>query len=58
MFQCDVCNEQFTRRNGLKRHTEAKHTKIKNFQCSLCDASFGRNHLLNDHIRVLHDGIK
>ncbi|XP_072181082.1 uncharacterized protein [Diadema setosum] len=56
VFQCDVCNRQFSHRHHLKRHSIV-HTGERPFVCGYCDRTFGLRTTLLTHLR-LHTGEK
>ena len=50
-FKCDICNSNFSRKDGLKRH-KSVHEGNKSQQC------FVSRTALNRHIEEVHAGIK
>jgi hypothetical protein len=57
VFKCEHCNNVFTFKTNLVRHTKAKHAlllKGKNFKCPNCTSSFSRKDTCALHIKIKH----
>ena len=56
---CPICQHQFTRSNGLKRHIETVHDqnriKSKTFECPICHKIYAKNGCLIKHCQNVHD---
>ena len=57
MFDCTLCQKQFTKRNTLKNHIQSIHVGVK-FPCNLCDYEATQHHHLKTHVETKHDSIK
>lgn len=60
-FKCDACNAQYTSRQNLMIHVNAKHKKEgaqMRYDCSKCDFSTLIKLNLKNHIKAIHDQIK
>lgn len=53
-YVCELCNKEFSRKDGLERHINSVHNKTK-FKCPLCDKVLSRQDLLDRHIRNIHE---
>ena len=53
-LQCDVCQQQFNKREHLLRHVAAKHTNKRPYQCEQCDKAFTRSDKLKEHVTSKH----
>jgi uncharacterized Zn-finger protein len=51
------CDKLYYFKDGVNRHIDAFHRKIKNYSCEICDKSFTQETSLRDH-RNLHTGEK
>ena len=58
LFQCNVCDSDFSLRARLKVHIESVHKEKKPFICNDCGASFFQKGHLNRHVKSVHSGIK
>ena len=47
-FQCDICNETYTKKYSLQRHIQTSHDNYK-FTCDICYTQFSRLYSLNNH---------
>uniref|UniRef100_A0A0N5CIH1 C2H2-type domain-containing protein n=1 Tax=Strongyloides papillosus TaxID=174720 RepID=A0A0N5CIH1_STREA len=58
-FECDICNEKFSRKCSLNLHIKRKHSQVKDFHCTWeCGKSFPSVALLNEHVRYYHGGMR
>ena len=57
LFKCVECDQMFSKKVILTRHTMSQHTKIKPFQCKECDLSFFFPSQLKDHQNT-HSGLR
>ncbi|KAL3447835.1 hypothetical protein BJX65DRAFT_317959 [Aspergillus insuetus] len=48
-LQCEICHQQFTRREHLERHLR-RHSGIRPFPCPLCSRTFSRRDTLARHL--------
>lgn len=53
-YVCELCNKEFSRKDGLDRHMNTVHNK-KKFKCPLCNQELSRKDLLDRHIRNFHN---
>ena len=54
-FNCEFCDESFSKVRQLKKHTKEVH-EVKEFpKCEQCDAEFKTNGKLNRHVREVHE---
>ena len=66
-FECEDCEESFTREDSLKRHQKEKHLKlnanldfVEDFEkflqhnCDQCNKSFKRKDKLQRHMKTVH----
>lgn len=53
-YVCELCNKEFSRKDGLERHMNTVHNKTK-FKCPLCNQEISRKDLLDRHIRNFHN---
>jgi uncharacterized Zn-finger protein len=49
-FQCDICQQTFTRSTSLTRHLRS-HTDERPFQCETCQQTFAQKGNLTRHLR-------
>ena len=56
-FKCVDCDQMFSKKEMLTRHTMSKHTKRKPYQCNECNQSFFYPSALRDHQNT-HSGLK
>ena len=54
-FQCDICNQAFSRAGNLKAHVNSSHFFQKAFECDLCDKTFTRANHIKDHMMMHND---
>ncbi|XXQ35772.1 Zinc finger, C2H2 type [Plasmodiophora brassicae] len=52
-FQCEFCQQAFTRRSNLDRH-QLVHTKEKNFACPACGTLFSLAANVKRHMKLKH----
>lgn len=56
MFDCTVCQKQFTCLSHLRNH-EVVHSEERPFKCSFCDKAFRRKYDKNRHVALVHGAI-
>ena len=56
-FQCNQCNQQFTRKDSLIVHIQSIHEGVK-YACSQCNQQFSAKGNLTTHIQSIHEGVK
>ena len=39
-YKCEICDANFTEKQGMVSHTQSVHEGIKPFKCDICDATF------------------
>jgi uncharacterized Zn-finger protein len=57
-WQCDVCQNRFTRKDHLQKHVSAVHEKVRPFDCTQCGQKFSQKHHLRAHILARHEDDK
>ena len=57
-WQCDVCQNRFTRKDHLQKHVSAVHEKVRPFDCNQCGQKFSQKHHLRAHILARHEDDK
>uniref|UniRef100_A0A0K0EDX3 C2H2-type domain-containing protein n=1 Tax=Strongyloides stercoralis TaxID=6248 RepID=A0A0K0EDX3_STRER len=58
-FECDICNEKFSRKCSLNLHIKRKHKESDDYHCTWeCGKSFPSVGLLNEHVRYHHSGMR
>ena len=58
LYQCRVCDEEFSTSSGLKDHIVKIHKGRKIYQCPICSDKFIDKEKMNDHIVKIHKGRK
>ena len=54
-YSCEKCPMTFRQKDGLKRHTQVKHSDgSKSFDCNLCSKSVNSKYALVLHIKRHH----
>ncbi|KAI8617999.1 hypothetical protein BC830DRAFT_1048051, partial [Chytriomyces sp. MP71] len=56
-FQCDKCDQTFSRVHDLKRHSYT-HSANRPFSCSRCGKGFARRDVLRKHEMAVEEGKK
>ena len=57
-WQCDICQNRFSRKDHLAKHVAAVHEKIRPFECTTCGQKFSQKHHLRAHILARHEDDK
>ena len=57
-LRCQFCNQDFERRNILKRHLREKHFCGNVYKCNMCTVSFVRKERLIRHLKSVHFDLK
>lgn len=57
-WQCDICQNRFSRKDHLAKHVSAVHEKIRPFDCGTCGQKFSQKHHLRAHILARHEADK
>lgn len=57
-LRCQFCQQDFERRNILKRHYREKHFCGNVYKCNLCKVSFVRKERLIRHLKSVHFDLK
>jgi hypothetical protein len=57
-WQCDVCQNRFTRKDHLQKHVSSVHEKVRPFDCTQCGQKFSQKHHLRAHILARHEDDK
>merc|ERR1711963_851627 len=57
-WQCDICQNRFSRKDHLAKHVAAVHEKIRPFECTTCGQKFSQKHHLSKHILAVHAKVK
>lgn len=57
-WQCDTCQNRFSRKDHLAKHVAAVHEKIRPFECTTCGQKFSQKHHLRAHILARHEDDK
>jgi len=57
-WQCDVCQNRFTRKDHLQKHVSAVHEKVRPFDCVQCGQKFSQKHHLRAHMLAKHEDDK
>ena len=39
-FKCDICDQSFSQKGNLSKHTASVHNSNKSFKCDICDQIF------------------
>ena len=53
-FKCNICEANFSRKDGLKTHVMNIHEQKKPLKCSICEATFSEKIGLKTHILNIH----
>ena len=53
-FECDICVERFSRRDGLESHCKRMHQQ-KEFVCEICENEFSTVNELANHTAINHN---
>ena len=58
-YKCELCSEDFSRKNELKDHIKRVHEKVR-IECSVekCDETFSSKGEIIHHIKTFHVGHK
>ena len=40
LFKCDICDQSFSQKGNLSKHTASVHDSNKSFKCDICDQIF------------------
>lgn len=57
-YSCEVCTQNFTRKNNLNRHKKSKHEHISlDFSCYICKKSFKNQESYLRHIGKHKEGL-
>jgi uncharacterized Zn-finger protein len=54
-FNCSLCGQCFTQKNGMEKHISVVHEGKKPFKCTICDKNFGRKSHMQLHISAVHE---
>ena len=54
LFECPICDANFTGKGILKRHISTVHESKKPFKCSECEASFSQTANMRSHLSHVH----
>jgi hypothetical protein len=54
LFKCNVCPYNSKRKDGLTKHVNVVHEKIKNYVCQSCQKPFGQKSHLQHHSISIH----
>ena len=57
-FKCDICDQSFSQKGNLTKHTASVHDSKKSFKCDICDHNFSEKANLKIHIAEIHEGEK
>ena len=58
LFKCDICDQSFSQKGNLTKHTASVHDSNKSFKCGICDHNFCQKANLKIHVAEIHEGKK
>ena len=58
LYKCEICDEQFKNKNGLKQHFNIVHNTEKEHQCNICQETFKVLSKLTRHVKIVHENKK
>ena len=58
VYKCEICDKEFKKNNGLKRHVKVVHNFVKEHQCNICQKVFMLQTQLNSHVKIVHENKK
>ena len=53
-YQCQICEQKFSRSGKLQKHVKIIHEGIKDYQCHICVKKFGQLKHLKRHVKTVH----
>jgi len=53
-FQCDKCEEKFSRQEELMHHELLKHCEDPRYDCKVCNEFFDSMEAMRDHLKKKH----
>ena len=56
MMKCDICNQEFTCIQNLRKHKIDIHGIMKSFSCNICHKVFNKKNQLMSHRYEVHRG--
>ena len=56
--KCEICDKEFKKNDGLKKHFNIVHNFVKELQCNICQKVFNVQHKLTLHVRTVHENKK
>ena len=53
-FECEKCNEKFSKQEELMHHMEIIHFKHAPYDCKVCNQNFSNMSDMRDHLKKEH----
>ena len=58
MFNCEICESNFSTKDSLRRHVKIVHGEQKKFVCNVCSKTLRSKIDLNSHMKTIHEDKK
>ena len=53
-YKCEICDKEFKKNDGLKKHVKVVHNFVKEHQCNICQSGFDFQSQLTLHMKIAH----
>ncbi len=53
-FECEICDEKFSKQEVLMHHMEITHFKHAPYDCKVCNQNFSNMSDMRDHLKKEH----
>ena len=57
-YKCEICDNEFKNKNGLRIHINVIHNLVKEHECNICQKVFKLQTQLNSHVKIVHENKK